>query len=323
MTRFLGFAFGSLLALTPRLAHADDPPTTTTPPDVAPDMVKSTSMGEVVQIQGADSRSTAEEFLVLPDGADVGGRLRTVTADDGLGVGRLKLTDVALLDLNAEWAFARHFELDAVGSVLAKQPSATDEHVLQGGSLSVRRDLVHATAVALTGSVSPLVNLHGEAFGASLFVQHKHRLNEIVTFQLGAGADSTFIRPAMAEQAPYLVEAVGHAAVLVRVENVWGGWIDIGYAVPLSHGGIDPVSAMPLDPQPRLDITLGTAVQLAKEWDLSFALSVIDRGDASNPATQLPILDGGFDQLQLTIGISRRIHGHHSDGASDDALKML
>jgi hypothetical protein len=33
---------------------------------------------------GSDSRGVAEDFLVLPDGADLGGRLRMITADDGL-----------------------------------------------------------------------------------------------------------------------------------------------------------------------------------------------------------------------------------------------
>ena len=34
--------------------------------------------------------------------------------------------------------------------------------------------------------------------------------------------------------------------------------------------------------------------------------AVIDRGDLGAPATVLPILDGGFDQKQLTLGVTYR-----------------
>jgi hypothetical protein len=47
---------------------------------------------------------------------------------------------------------------------------------------------------------------------------------------------------------------------------------------------------------------------------------VIDRGDIANPATRLPILDGGFDQKQIMFGVTRHIdapHRHHDD---DDAM---
>ena len=45
----------------------------------------------------------------------------------------------------------------------------------------------------------------------------------------------------------------------------------------------------------------------------------IDRGDAANPATRLPILDGGFDQKQIMFGVTRHIdaprhHRHDDDG---------
>ena len=96
-------------------------------------------------------RSTAEEFLVLPRGIDVGGRLRTITGAGGVGMGRLKLTDVALFDLDIQWGFAERYELDARLTVLPKQPSSTSEPVLQGGSLTLRRALFARTAIALSG----------------------------------------------------------------------------------------------------------------------------------------------------------------------------
>jgi hypothetical protein len=65
---------------------------------------------------------------------------------------------------------------------------------------------------------------------------------------------------------------------------------------------------MTLAPQPRLDLDIGNAVQLADNWDLAVDLAIIDRGDLASPATRLPVLDGGFDQIQLIVAISRRFH---------------
>jgi hypothetical protein len=43
-----------------------------------------------------------------------------------------------------------------------------------------------------------------------------------------------------------------------------------------------------------------------EDWDLFAELVVLDRGDLSHPATTLPILDGGFDQTHLVVGLTRR-----------------
>src|SRR4051794_5885611 len=209
--------------------------------------------------------------------------------------------------------------------MLPKQPSSTSEHVFQGGSVVLRRDIGHRSALAVAGSAGPLLGIKGLTYGGSLFLEHKHRLNEIVTFSLAGGATSTVVRPTGMFDHPLLVEGAGHASVLVRIPNgVWGGWMGVGYAVPAYHRGHDPISGMALDPQPRLDLDIGNAVQLADQWDLSVDLSIIDRGDLANPATRLPILDGGFDQIQLMVGISRRIKlgGDRQRGISDPLIQL-
>ncbi len=270
-------------------------------------------------------RGVAEEFLVLPEGGELGGRLRTITADGGLGTGKLALTDLALFDLSAEYAIAHHYELDAQVSFLPKQPSETHEHIFQGGSLTLRRDLWERTALALSGGGGPLLGLPGFTYGGSLFLTHKHRLNEFVTFALAGGASSVVIDPTNMSS-EVLVEGGAHAAILARIPNgVWGAWLGAGYALPAYHHGRDPVSGMALDPQPRLDIDLGNAVQLADDWDLTVDLSILDRGDLTNAATRLPILDGGFDQIQIIVGIERRIHGKqdaHDRGIRDPMIEL-
>ena len=57
----------------------------------------------------------------------------------------------------------------------------------------------------------------------------------------------------------------------------WGAWIGLAYAVPLQHEGMDPTTALPIDPQERLDFHLGTVLSLVRDWDLFADFAVIDR----------------------------------------------
>jgi len=42
------------------------------------------------------------------------------------------------------------------------------------------------------------------------------------------------------------------------------------------------------------------------QTDVWLRAAVVDRGDLAVPASVLPILDGGFDQQQLTLGVTYR-----------------
>ena len=55
----------------------------------------------------------------------------------------------------------------------------------------------------------------------------------------------------------------------------------------------------------RSDFRIGSVYSVVKSWDVYVEYAVIDRGDDTAPRTVLPILDGGFDQRQLTFGIAR------------------
>lgn len=284
-------------------------------------------LAQVIPVTGAvvpRGRGIAEDFIVMPSGVDVGARLRLITADDALGAGKLKLTDLVLFDVTAAWAFARRFQLDLRLSVLPKQPSTTDEEVFQGGALAVRRELTPRLGLAVAGAVAPLLGLDGLAFGTSAALLHKRRLNEVVAFSLSGGATAQFFRPSSGfdDDPPFLVEGTGHLELQVRVPNgFWGGWLGAGYSLPIADDGADPVSGMALDPQPRLDLTIGTGVQLSRHWDLSFDASIFDRGDLTAPATRLPILDGGFDQLQLAISLTRRVELKKAEGSQPMILE--
>jgi hypothetical protein len=310
----------------------DDGPTKTAGPEQKPEppppepriFEDSVNTGEVLMVSGTThGRGVAEEFLVLPDGAQVEARLRLLTADPRLQMEEIKLTDVALFDLSAAWAFARHFELDASISLLPKQASTTNEPIIQGGTLALRRDLVPRTALAVALAARPLFGVDGLAFGGDVFFAYRHRLNEIATFALAGGASTTLLRPSDGIDDPYLIEAAGHVTVQVRCpEGFCAGWMGAGYAVPVYDHGHEPVGGMRLDSQPRLDLELGASVQLAKNWDLAVSLSIIDRGDLANAATHLPVLDGGFDQVQLGISIGRRLTKSSARGTSDPLIQL-
>jgi hypothetical protein len=51
----------------------------------------------------------------------------------------------------------------------------------------------------------------------------------------------------------------------------------------------------------------------ADGWDVYASLTIIDRGELERPETTLPILDGGFDQQQLTIGVEYRFDPKRRD----------
>jgi hypothetical protein len=57
-------------------------------------------------------------------------------------------------------------------------------------------------------------------------------------------------------------------------------------------------------PEPR---GAGAAVSLrADGWNVYTSYALIDRGELDKPETTLPILDGGFDQQQIVIGVEYR-----------------
>lgn len=301
MRRSCGYAFAIFCGVSVGTAHADDDGDR----DSSVRHRNANTLWSDIAV--TSRRHVAEEVVVLPDGVDVGGRMRLLIADGGIGPGPIKLTDVALFDATVQWSIASRVELDAAISMLAKQPSTIDERVAQGASLGATVALTKRTAIAASGTLHPLLGLRGVALENGLAVGHRHRLNEIVTFALGGGARSTWLRETEGERA-LIVEVTGHAAVFAREPAaIWGAWLGVGYSVPLVTRGQDPMSGMSIDPQPRLDLNIGSAVQVADHWDLAAELSVVDRGDLANPATRLPILDGGFDQVQVVVGVSRRL----------------
>jgi hypothetical protein len=267
---------------------------------------------------GDYSRSVAEDYMVLPSGQELSTQLRFVTADQSLGDSALKFSDLALFDIAANVALGHKFAINAALVTLPKQPSFTSEHVFQSASLGVRRQVGSRYAVAAQVAAGPLLGVRGEWGASSLALQHRRHVGESVSFEFSGGADGNMMAPKGGARSS-LVEVSGKfSAVVNDGHGIWAGWIGAGYAVPvfsrgnaingmssaeLSNGAMD----VKLDPQPRLDFTIGTGVRVGKLWDMYATYTVIDRGETSRPQTLLPILDGGFDQRQIIFGLSRRL----------------
>jgi hypothetical protein len=66
-----------------------------------------------------------------------------------------------------------------------------------------------------------------------------------------------------------------------------------------------PNEADAFDPEVRVGLEVGGVLSF-DEWSVFSAYSFVDRGEIAEPQTTLPILDGGFDQRQLMLGVSYR-----------------
>jgi len=255
-------------------------------------------------------RGVAQDYLVLPSGGELVGDMKFVMANPLLGGMGLQFTDLALFELSGRWSFGKQLELASHVAFLAKQPSYTDEKTWQSVDVVGRAGIGHHGALALSGAGGHLMDHDGEWLRQGLDLEWKKTIDrEFLAFDMHGGVDSIeLVTPG--QEAAYLSEvSVATAALFREPSGHWGAWIGLSYALPFAHHGVDPTSQLVLDPQPRLDFHIGTALSLVEHWDLFVDLAVIDRGDLSNPATRLPILDGGFDQRQLVLGVTRHFAG--------------
>lgn len=280
-------ALAAALLAVPAAALAQPPPTV------------SRTIAESYADSG-DVRAATRDWLVGPPGWDVGGELRFITSDLGLVEGRaLKLTDVGLLRTRVRYTASRRIELHAAVDVLAKQPAYSDSSPFQGATAGMKVAVSRRWALAASASGGPTLGddgLWGDGATAVVFRSHP---DQTLSFQVAAGAKATALRFDDGPD-PWLTEATAGGNVMLHTPNGWFGfWIGANLAVPV-------VASAELDPNTRLDVTAGTVYAFVKEWDLYAEASIVDRGDAFMPATMLPILDGGFDQKQIVLGVVRR-----------------
>jgi hypothetical protein len=287
-----------------------------------PDVDKSgvTPAGETISYSDASSvRGVAKEWMILPEGQVLGAELRFLTSKPSLGAAPLEFSDVAILGLNAKVSVAGKAELFASVDLLPKQPSWTDEKVWQGASLGLRGQLGRRqVAISARASGGPMLGDLGYWGAATATVNARKRLHSIMTFEGALNATGTYLMPSAEMRDPaWLAEGSVAGSVLFRDPyGKVGAWVGVGYGLPIAHKGTDPVTGEGLDPQPRIDLHVGGVVSLVDAWDLFADYAIIDRGDMGAMATRLPILDGGFDQRQVIIGLNYHVKAKNEMSAS-------
>ena len=258
---------------------------------------------------GASVRGVAQDYLVMPSGGELGAQMRFITADGVLGDQPLRFTDLALFGLSARYSIFSKLELSANVDLLPKQPSYTDEKPWQSVGAGLRSPLGRHVALSVTGAGGHLMAHEGMWTREAMTLEWKKPIHELVAFDVQAGVDGLGLQAPHTSNSAFLTELGVSTSALFSLDRKWGAWGGISYAVPVQHSGHDPTTGLAIDPQPRLDFHAGTVLSLVKEWDLYADFAVIDRGDLGNPATRLPILDGGFDQKQIVFGVVRHIEG--------------
>jgi len=288
----------ALLLVLPALAFADDDP-----PTVGEEIIRVSDNNyyvESVSTSGMSTttrsyRSVSKGWMII-EGQEVGAELRFLTAPT------LSFTDVMLLTLRGRIAVGKRVDAFVAVDLLPKQPSTTDELVWQSASLGINtQPWDKPVALHAKGAGGVMLDRTGYWGQAQVGAIARKQLHEIMLFEGGLSALGTRLSPDAGERA-WLAEAVLAGSVLFHDPEGWtGGWLGFHYSLPLAHDGA-------IDPQPRIDVELGVVLSFVKHWDVFGRFAVIDRGDADQMATQLPILDGGFDQKQAVFGVT-----YHSD----------
>ncbi|MBS1120007.1 MAG: hypothetical protein H6Q90_2235 [Deltaproteobacteria bacterium] len=288
-------------------------------PDDSPQVMGVPAAGEV------SHRGVAQDYLVLPSGGELTGQMRFLTSQPIFGDEPMRFSDLALFGLAGRWSLFRKLEVSGQIDLLAKQPSFTDEKPWQSVGLGLRSPLGHRAAIAVSGGGGHLIDHAGMWVREAISIQWRKPIAEVLTFDVAGGLDSVALTAPRSTSAVVTEVSAAATALFREPTGHWGSWVGIGYAIPVHARGEDPTTGLAIDPQPRLDFKIGTVLSLVREWDLFAEYAIVDRGDLANAATRLPILDGGFDQHQVMLGVTRHVtgkrHRPRNDGG-DDALQL-
>lgn len=275
-------------------------------------------------IRGTGShRGVAQNYLVLPSGGEITGQMRFLMSEPMFDNEAMKFSDLALFGIGARWSLFSKLELALEGNFLAKQPSFTDEKPWQSVGGTLRSPLGKNAALQIGAAGGHLIAHEGMWTKESLMIQWRHPIHEFLKFDIAGGMDGVSLGAPNAGSAFITEVALATSALFSEPGGHWGAWIGMAYAVPVAFRGQDPTTEMSVDPQPRLDFRVGTVLSLERKWDLFVEFAVVDRGDIKDPATRLPILDGGFDQRQVIFGVTRHIDVPRKRRSyDDDAMYM-
>lgn len=273
---------------------------------------------ETLALDYGSNRSVAQDYIVAPSGGEISAQMKFLMAEPIFGESEMKFSDLALFGVGGRWSVFEKLELSFGANFLAKQPSFTDEKPWQSIAGAIRTPIGRRAALQISGAGGHLIGHEGMWTKEALLLEWRKPIAKVMQFDIAAGVDGVSLSAPRAPSAFITEVAFATSALFREPTGHWGGWVGISYAVPVAFRGQDPTTGMSVDPQPRLDFKIGSVLSLVKNWDLYVDFSIVDRGDAEDPATRLPIIDGGFDQQQVIFGVTRHIEGKKRGRSNDD-----
>jgi len=301
------FTVVSILAVTAGTATAQE-----TPRSAAESISLSDGGGSY-----GSQRSKANDWMIMPSGTTtLGGSLQFLTAPSGFGDDKIRFTDVVMIGVRARRSFAKRYEIFGNASFLPKQPSFTDELEWQGASGGLRVGLGKRYASFLAAATGPLLGDRGEWVAGTVGAEVRKSLHETLVVEGSSGLAYTSLVEDDRDVPTKLVEAKVSGELVFRAPNgAAAGWIGTEFRFPVMDSSeMSTAGALAYDPQTRVNFHLGVVLSYIPDWDIFAKFAVIDRGDFADPTTTLPILDGGFDQQQLVIGLTYRMRPDKDDG---------
>jgi Ca-activated chloride channel homolog len=227
---------------------------------------------------------------------------------NGAEVAPLRFTDVALWNLNLSASFIPRMRLSIGNTVLAKQTETLNERLWQSTGAQIAFNTSASSAAALSAKLGSLLGRSGYYGAVGLSWSTRKRMNQWMSWEGGLhGGVTSLSFKSDAPTSPWFAELGASAQMQVcfgECERRYGAaWLGFDFNRSIVHRPKDTSAVNAIDPRTTLNIEIGTFFRVTKVWDMSFSAGWSDRGDLAKPATQLPILDGGFDQLRLSVGL--------------------
>ena len=261
---------------------------------------------DTAYVDSGSPRSKADGWMIPPGktgtlGLELGFLTSKGPLSEVTGGPSLEFTDVVVSRFEGRYSLAGVAELIVDTTLLPKQPSYADESVFQNAGLGFRVGLTKWLAAMLRfdGGIT-LAKSGGWGQGA-LGVEGRFPIEDYVQFDLSlfGAATSLFID----DEAPRFVELGTGAQLVFFEEQVGGAWFGTSFHFPLAEHQTENWA---IDPRVRVGVQIGGVLSAIDKWDIYGKFAFIDRGDLVDLDTVLPILDGGFDQQVLSIGVIRR-----------------
>lgn len=263
------------------------------------------SVGETISLSTGDPRGRAADWMIMPGGMyTVSGGLSFLTAPESpFADGEVRLTDIVLASLAARYSIAGRAEIAAAFDLLPKQPASTDESVWQRSEIGARVGFGERYAGWLTATTGPTFASDGMWVSGSFGIESQKSLHSTLVVHGVAGASATGLFDDEMSRTAWFAEAIAGGEMIFRVPNgMAAAWLGTSFHFPVA----ERADSIDLDPQTRANLSFGAVLSYIESWDISFQVSVVDRGELAAPETTLPILAGGFDQTQLMVAVTRR-----------------